>query len=209
MRPVLIFAWLVLLGGCVETRFESPPAEALKTCDARLKGLWTGSAPGDRDAALYVDAACTMQLIDKPARAAPRRIPLPARFAHLPGADYIVIDAAALKPLADLPPPHGIDPPPAQAWFLTRYAVDARQLSLTPVDTPRVARHVLDGTLDGSIDKSHGELHVFVRGDAARISRMLRDVPIFDPGNSLVLTRSTLDAQQFERELARGAVAPP
>ena len=45
-RVMLIGACLLLvllLAGCVETRFESPPGDNIETCDARWKGLWIGA----------------------------------------------------------------------------------------------------------------------------------------------------------------------
>lgn len=202
MKSTIVVFALLLLGACTETRFEAPLGSKLESCDARIKGLWTGADPADRDAAILVDSACRFFIIDKPASdQAVRRIELPVRYAHVDGRDYISVEAAAFKALTELAPPYGIDPAPAQAYFFARYRIDGTRLEIEQPNSERVAQRVLANTIDGTVSKTHAELHVFVRGDAARMLEIVRSEPIFDGSPPTVLVRSKQSLKQFERAL--------
>ena len=201
----LALALLALaLAGCVETRFQSPPGTELTACDARWNGLWVG-ADGDMDledvTAFAVDADCRFHVLDQPAPRGPlKRVEVPVRFVHADGKDYLVVPDDGLGDLVQVPPPRGIDPPPARSWFLARYAVRGDgSIDLFPVDSRRVAARVIDGTIEGTVDKTANDLHVYVRGDPARVLAMLRTVPMFEDEPALRLVRSPLDEAAFER----------
>lgn len=193
----------LVLAGCVETRFESPPGTELTACDARWQGLWVG-ADGDMDledvTAFAVDADCRFRVLDQPAPGGPlKRVEVQVRFAHADGRDYLVVPDDGLGDLVQVPPPHGVDPRPARSWFLARYVVRGDGgIDLFPVDSRRVAARVIDGTLDGTVDKTANDLHVYVRGDPARVLAMLRRVPMFTDEPALRLVRSPLDEAAFE-----------
>ncbi len=194
----------LVLAGCVETRFESPPGTQLTACDARWTGLWVG-ADGDMDledvTAFAVDADCRFRVLDQPSPGGPlKRVEVPVRFVHADGKDYLVVPDDGLGDLVQVPPPHGIDPPPSRSWFLARYAVRGDGgIDLFPIDSRRVAARVIDGTLDGTINKTANELHVYVRGDPARMLANLHAVPMFEDEPALRLVRSPLDEAAFER----------
>jgi hypothetical protein len=202
----LLIVAALLLAGCVETRFESPIGTQLRSCDARLKGLWTGSDPADRDAAIYMDDACHLFIVDRPATdKAVRKVELTAQYAAVDGKDYLVVDAASLQILTELKPPYAIDPAPAHSYFFARYHIDGKQLRIEQVDSEHVAQRVIAGKLQGTVSKTGGELHVFVRGDAARMLEFVRDSSNFKADPDLNLVRSALSLKQFEDALQRPA----
>jgi hypothetical protein len=208
------FVWIALsaivLGGCVETRFESPLGGRQESCDARWKGLWIGPDPADQSAAVFVDGACHVFVIDKPAPDKPvRRVELPVRYRHVEGRDYLSVEAAAFKELADLDPPYAIEPAPAHAYFFARYAISGDRLEIDMVNSKRVAQLVIDDKIDGTVGKSTNGLHVFVRGDPARMLEIVRNEPIFDGVTPTILVRSKQSADAFERNLERATAKQP
>lgn len=207
-------AWIALsaiaLGGCVETRFESPLGGRQESCDARWKGLWIGPDPDDQSAAVYVDTTCNLFVIDKPAADKPvRRVELPVRYKQVDGRDYLSVEAAAFKELADLDPPYAIEPAPAHAYFFARYTISGDRLEIDMVNSKRVAQLVIDDKIDGTVGKSRNGLHVFVRGDPARMLEIVRSEPIFDGVTPIILVRSKQSADAFERNLERAAAKKP
>ncbi|MBS0557280.1 MAG: hypothetical protein JSR27_07695 [Proteobacteria bacterium] len=204
MKRLLCILALLTLGGCVETRFESPLGGKLESCDARWKGVWTPAPPEAQDAGFFVDADCRFFVIDQPARDKPvRRVEVPLRYTQVGGQDYLVVADTALKDLVEIHAPPGIEPAPAQSYFFIRYRIDGDRIDLTQVNSERVAQLVETGKLDGTVSRANKELHVYVRGDAARMLKIVSDEPIFDGSVPTHLARSALSADAFERKLAR------
>lgn len=204
MKQLFCILAMLTLCGCVETRFESPLGDKLETCDARWKGLWTPAPPEAQDAAFFVDADCRFFVIDRPARDKPvRRLEIPLRYTQVDGQDYLVVADTALKDLVEIQPPPGIDPVPAQTYFFVRYRIDGDRIDLAQVNSERVAKLVEIGKLDGTVSRANKELHVYVRGDAARMLKIVRDEPVFEGSAPTYLARSALSVGEFERKLAR------
>ena len=200
------------LAGCVETRFESPLGDHLETCDARWKGLWTG-ADSDLDlghdvTAFHVNEDCEFSVLDQPeAGGALKHIHVPLNYVHVDNRDYIVIADTALAGLVKLKAPHGIDPVPPKSFFFARYQVRGERIALYPVDDAEVARLVIDGKLDGTVDKSRNELRVYVRGSRAQMLALVRGHEIFTRKPTLELVRSRKNLAEFERSLQQPAKA--
>ncbi len=208
MRSVILIPLLIALAACVETRFESIPGDAVEACDERWKGLWVYRAgPDEREddeLAFLVDEECRFQLLERPEKdGPPKAVHIPLNFVRGNGADYVVIADDQLSPVVDVRPVHGIDPPPAKAFFIARYRIDGDRLEIDAIDDRRVARLVIDNELSGTVDRSRNELHVFVRGDRARVLEILRTQPVFvdKPGATLERRQQTL--AEFERERTR------
>ena len=213
MRVALV-ACLLVLGGCVETRFESPPDLAIEPCDARWKGVWVepgdSAARGDDELAFVVDEACRFELLERPEKDGPLKpVHVPLNFLHDRGHDYLVVADDQLAGLVKLPPPHGIEPAPAKAFFIARYRISGDRLDIDTVDDRRMARLVVDNTLDGTVDRSRNELHVFIRGDRARILDVLRTQSVFGakPAAKLERRHASLAAYERERAAARAKAA--
>ncbi len=193
---------LLALGGCVETRFESPPGDNLESCDARWKGLWIGDdeKPKDSNTAFSVDDGCRFLLIDQPEKGGPfKEIRIPVNFVHADGKDYIVVSDVSLKGLVKITPPYAIDPPPEKSFFITRYQVRGDSIDLYSVNDQRMAQKVIEGKLEGTVAKTSNELHVFVRGDRAKTLDILRRDTIFNDKSELHLLNSRQTVAEFER----------
>jgi hypothetical protein len=216
-RPVRnVFALLaLLLAGCVETRFESPPGDNIETCDTRWKGLWIGADEqrrGELDlddvAAFHVDANCEFNVLDQVEAGGPlKRVHVPLNFVHAGGRDYIVVADTSLAGVVELDPPHGIDPAPRKSFFFARYRVRGDRIQVFTVDSKRAAGLVIDGKLDGTVDKTRNGLRVYVQGDRAQMLRMLREHAIFEDEPTLELVRSKQGVEAFERSLRRPPAA--
>jgi hypothetical protein len=199
----------LLLAGCVETRFESPPGDNIETCDARWKGLWIGADAerrGELDlddvAAFHVGANCEFTVLDQAEPGGPlKHVRVPLNFVHAHGRDYIVVADSALAGVVKLDPPHGVDPAPKKSYFIARYRVRGDRIEVYTVDSRRAASLVVEGTLDGTVDKTRTNLRVYVEGDRARTLETLRRHAIFEAKPTLELVRSRLDLDAFERSL--------
>ena len=77
------------------------------------------------------------------------------------------------------------------------------RIQLFTVDSKRAARLVIDGKLDGTVDKTRNGLRVYVRGDRSRMLGMVREHAIFEDKPTLELVRSKLGVDAFERSLRR------
>jgi hypothetical protein len=195
-----------LLAGCVETRFESPLGDRIETCDARLKGLWVDtdgeSKPGE---GVFVDADCRVLILEQPEATGPvKQIHVPVNFVHHRGDDYLVIADNQLAGLGEkIDPPHGITPPPEKSFYFARYRVSGDRLDLYDVDSERVAKLVIDGTLEGTVSKTGSDLHVYVRGDRARMLEIVRKHKIFSDKPQMKLERRKQSLAEFERAAMR------
>jgi hypothetical protein len=202
LRTGFVVAALLAIGGCVETRFESPPGDNLESCDARWKGLWIGEdeKPKDSNTAFAVDDGCRFLLLDQPEKGGPfKEVRIPVNFVHADGKDYVVVSDVSLKGLVKITPVYGIDPLPEKSFFITRYQVRGDHIDLYSVDEQRTAQKVIEGKLEGTVAKTSNELHVFVRGDRAKILDILRHDIIFNDKSQLHLTKSRQTAVEFER----------
>ncbi|HJT97300.1 MAG TPA: hypothetical protein VJ696_03220, partial [Rhodanobacteraceae bacterium] len=201
VRIALALAVLAL-GGCVETRFESPLGDNIETCDARWKGLWTGQEAdkpkGSEDAtAFYVDDECQFIVIDQPEKGgALKQIHVPVNYVHADGKDYIVVADTAIKSLVSLKPPHGVDPAPQKSFFFARYRVRGDRIELAQVDSARAAELVIEGKLGGTVDKTANELHVYVRGNRRQMLEIVRTHAIF-ADKALSLRRSDQSVESY------------
>ena len=204
MMPVLRWiagaGLLAVLAGCVETRFESPIGDNIETCDMKWKGLWGDADSATEPGAIYVDEDCRFIVLDQTERGGPlKQIHLPMNFVHADGKDYLVVADSALKGLVELKPPHGIDPPPDKSFFFARYRVRGDRVEINQVDSDAVAKLVIDGKLEGSVDKVANDLHVYVRGNRAQMLEIVRTLPIFQSKAPTVLVRRKQSVDEFER----------
>lgn len=194
----------LLLSGCVETRFESPLGDNIESCDVSWKGLWLAEEATTRervDGAFYVDDECRFHVLDQPEPGAPiKRIHVPLNFVHDGGNDYLVVSDAQLKGLVQLGPPHAVDPAPEKSFFFARYRVRGDRLDVYDVDSERVAKLILDAKLEGTIDKSSTELHVYVRGNRRQMLEIVRKNAIFSD-KPATLQRSEQSVEAYEKAL--------
>jgi len=205
---LIILASFIALGGCVETRFESTPGDHIEACDVRWKGLWVDvSEPSTRDEgdlAFLVDDDCKFHLLERPEKDGPfKPVHIPLNFVHDGDQDYVVVADNQLAGVVKLAAIHGVKPMPAKSFFIARYRIRGDHLEIDTVDSPRAAHMVIDDTLDGTVDRSPNELHVFVRGDRARVLEILRTKPIFASKPSATLGRRRQTLAEFEAERMR------
>jgi len=202
VRVLCMLAAAASLSGCVETRFESPLGDNIETCDTHWKGLWTDPESSDEPSAIYVDEECHFMVLDQPEKSGPiKRIHVPMNYVHADGKDYIVIADSSLKGLVELKPPYGIDPAPEKAFFFARYQIHGDRLEVDQVDSERVAKLVIDGKIDGSVSKTGNDLHVFVRGNRARMLEIVRTQSIFQTKSQTKLVRRKQTVDEFEQSV--------
>jgi hypothetical protein len=217
MTAVRIFAacFALALAGCVETRFESPIGDNIETCDAGWKGLWIDAdapnrdRPEKADAAFYVNDACEFIVLDQPEPKGPvKQIHVPINYVHADGKDYVVVADSAIKGLAELKAPYGVTPVPEKSFFFARYKLRGDRLDVYQVDSDRTAKLVIEGKLDGTVDKRQNELHVYVHGTRAQMLEIVRKQAIFeDKPVKLVRSRQTLE--QYEKTLLTDSPGEP
>jgi hypothetical protein len=208
---ILAAFFLLMLAGCVETRFASPLGDNIETCDAGWKGLWVSAdesnhdRPDETDAAFYVNDDCQFIVLDQPEKnGALKQIHVPVNYVHADGKDYIVVADTAVKGLADIRPVHGVTPAPEKSFYFARYRLRGDRLDLYQVDSERTAKLVIDGKLDGTIDKTRNELHVYVEGTRAQMLDLVRTQAIFvDKPVKLARSRQTLE--QYEKSMLSNA----
>lgn len=201
---LLFAASALLLGGCVETRFEAPLGDNIESCDVDWKGLWLadeGKTKESTDGAFYVDHECRFHVLDQTEPGAPLKpIHVPLNFVHDGGNDYIVVSDVQLKGLVKLPAPHAIEPAPEKSFFFARYRLRGDTLDLYDVDTERVARLILEAKIEGTIDKTATDLHVYVRGNRQKMLEIVRKHAIFSD-KPASLKRSEQSVEAYEKAL--------
>lgn len=197
-------ACVLLLTGCVETRFESPLGDNIESCDVSWKGLWMVEDKSSReldDGAIYVDDECRFHMLDQTEPGTPLKpIHVPLNFVHDGGNDYLVVSDAQLKGLVELDPPHAIEPTPEKSFFFARYRVRGDRLDIYDVDSERIAKLILDAKFEGTIDKTATELHVYVRGNRRQMLEIVRKHAIF-ADKPMSLKRSDLSVEAYEKAL--------
>ena len=206
---------LLALAACTETRFESPPGDEIVACDPAWKGLWVSESEkptnGETDElAFVVDQECRFILLERPEQdGPPKQIHIPLNFVHDHGKHCIVVADNQLGETVKLDPVHGIEPAPAKSFFIARYQVDHDRLRIWQVDSRRSAHLVIDNVLDGTVDRAHNELHVFIRGDRAKVLDILRKQKIFEDKPGADVHRIRLSLEEYEqRRSARRAGKP-
>ena len=196
---------LVSVGACTETRFESPPGDEIVTCDPAWKGLWVDASAGAStdepdELAFLVDKECRFLMLERPEKdGPPKQIHIPVNYVHDRGKDYVVVADSQLGEVVKLDPVHGIKPAPAKSFFVARYQVDHDRLRIWQVDSKRAAHLVIDDQLDGTVDSARKELHVYVRGDRAKILDILRTQKIFEDKPGADVRRINLSLEQYEQ----------
>jgi hypothetical protein len=201
-RLLCALAAAACLAGCVETRFESPLGDNIETCDTHWKGVWADPESSDEPSAIYVDDECHFMVLDQPEKTGPiKRIHVPMNYVHADGQDYIVVADSSLKGLVELKPPYGIDPAPEKSFFFARYQIRGDRLEVNQVDSERLAKLVIDGKIDGTVSKSGNDLHVFVRGNRARMLEIVRTQSIFQTKSTTKLVRRKQSVDEFEQSV--------
>jgi len=202
MRLLGLIATLCALLGCVETRFESPLGDNIETCDVQWKGLWADPDSPTEASAIYVDDECHFIVLDQPEKAgAIKQIHVPMNYVHADGKNYLVVSDASLKGLVELKAPHGIEPAPEKSFFFARYEIRGDKLQVNQVDSERVAKLVIDGKLDGTVSKTGNDLHVYVRGNRARMLEIVRTQAIFQTKSPTQLSKRKQTIDEFERSV--------
>lgn len=204
MRGLLLALAALLLAGCVETRFESPPGERIQRCDEGWKGVWLDRSEDSQVAGLHVDEQCRSFVLTQLEAGGPlRQAPVPLNFVEHRGQRYVVVADAALQDLLTLPPVHGVAPVPTRNFFIARYRLRSEKLEIHKVDDRAAARMIIDGALEGTVSSTLNELHVYVRGTREDTLRIIDTPGLFERKPSIVLERSRRTLAEVEAELMR------
>lgn len=204
MRGLLLALAALLLAGCVETRFESPPGERIQRCDEGWKGVWLDRSEDSQVAGLHVDEQCRSFVLTQLEAGGPlRQAPVPLNFVEHRAQRYVVVADAALQDLLTLPPVHGVTPVPTRNFFIARYRLRSEKLEIHKVDDRAAARMIIDGALEGTVSSTLNELHVYVRGTREDTLRIIDTPGLFERKPSIVLERSRRTLAEVEAELMR------
>ena len=202
LRTIVVVLFATLFGGCVETRFESPPGDNIETCDVHWKGLWGDPQSKNEPSAIYIDDECHFIVLDQPEKGGPlKRVHVPMNYVHADDKDYLVIADTSLKGLVEIKAPYGIDPLPQKSFYFVRYRIRGDSIEINQVDSERLAKLVVDRKLEGTVSKTANELHVYIRGNRAKMLEILRTQSIFEdkPSTKLVRRKQTID--EFEQSV--------
>ena len=83
-------------------------------------------------------------------------------------------------------------------------------MKIYSIDSTRVAHRILDKDLEGTIDSSKNDLHVYVKGDRARILEILRKYDLFEAKPGAEVRKIPLSLEDYERKrTARRKAAKP
>ncbi|HET9033550.1 MAG TPA: hypothetical protein VFN25_11655 [Dokdonella sp.] len=206
LRIVCCALSMLALAACTETRFESTPGDKIVACDPAWKGLWVdASANASKsepdELAFRVDQECRFFMLERPEKdGPPKQIHIPLNYVHDQGKNYLVIADNQLGEVVDLAPVHGIKPVPKKSFFIARYEVDHDRLRIYPVDAKRSASLVIDEVLDGTVDASNKQLHVYIQGDRAKVLDIVRNKKIFAEKPDAEVRRIKLSLEQYERK---------
>ena len=194
----------LILCACTETRFESPPGDAIEACDPAWKGFWIdasedASKDDADDAVFLVDQECRFLLLERPEKDGPlKQIHIPMNFVHDRGKHYLVVADNQLGGVVDIGPVHRMKPAPAKAFFVARYELNRDKLSIFDIDSSHVAHLVIDDKIDGTVDSGDKELHVFVKGDRQQILEILRKHDLFKAKPGAQAKRSKQSLEEYE-----------
>lgn len=197
---------ILALAACTETRFESTPGDKINACDPAWKGLWVDASvdasKGEPDElAFRVDQECRFFMLERPEKdGPPKEIHIPLNFVHDQGNHYLVIADNQLKEIVDLAPLHGIKPVSKKSFFVARYEVDHDRLRIFPVDAKRMANLVIDDVLDGTVDAREKQLHVYIKGDRAKVLDIVRSQKIFHSKPGAEVRRVHMSLQDYEHK---------
>ncbi len=215
LRTFTCLCAFLAMAACTETRFESTPGDQVLACDPAWKGLWvdasTDASTSEPDElAFRVDQECRFFMLERPEKdGPPKEIHIPVNYVHDRDKHYLVIADDQLGDVVDLPALHGINPVPKKSFFIARYEFAQDRLRIYPVDSKRTANLVIDDVLDGTVDSSKKQLHVYVQGDRAKVLDIVRDKKIFDDKPGAEVRRIKLSLEQYERKrTARRARKP-
>lgn len=206
---------LLALAACTETRFESPPGDEIVACDPAWKGLWVDasknrSSDEPDELAFLVDQECRFLMLERPEKdGPPKQIHIPLNFVHDRGKHYLVVADNQLGETVKLDPVHGIEPAPAKSFFIARYQVDHDHLRIWQVDSKRTAHLVIDDALDGTVDRTHNELHVFIHGDRNKVLEIVRKQTIFEEKPAADVRRIKMSLEEYERERSARRAGKP
>lgn len=206
IRSLCCLCVLFALAACTETRFESTPGDKILGCDPAWKGLWVddssdASTSEPDELAFRVDPECRFFILERPEKdGPPKEIHIPVNYVHDQGKHYLVIADDQLKEIVDLAPLHGIKPAPKKSFFIARYEISNDRLRVYTVDSKRTATLVVDDVLDGTVDASNKQLHVYIQGDRANILDIVRSKKIFDDKPGTEVRRIKLSLEQYERK---------
>jgi hypothetical protein len=191
----LLLVVIVLAAGCQRTLFSQAPA-AVDGCNVALQGHWVsvrkdGSADGEIEASLGPDCIATV-VEHRPD--GPRVWPPVALASGRVGRrDLLWLDAATVNAAFE------IETGPLDregAVYVFAYELDGERLNLLQPDHRRLARRVVDRSLDGAVLINGHDITVRLDGDAQALSTLVGQRRSFQRKDPLRFRRGTLAVER-------------
>lgn len=205
---LLLALWCAaMLSGCVETLFESQPAETMAACDPHFVGKWRVEPTDNKDSNdemfLIVERQCRRwRFIEDGKEDEKLEKTTHVAFGNVAGQALLTVKADPDKP--------GDNDPWRVGYYYFRYDLADKTIHLRGVDDRRVAHLIVDGKVFGrtqrvsrepgdqraSADGSN-ELHNFVAGGSAEMARVVQIEGLFADHDAYVL-KPARDAEIFK-----------
>jgi len=211
IAPLLLLAGL--LSGCVDTLFESQPAETVSSCDRRFEGRWrvlpADSKNQDDELFLIVDPQCKHWHFLEDGKEDEKL----ARTTHIAFASVAGKALLTVKVDPDAKDAGAADARWRDGYYYFRYEFADKSIHLRGVDDHRVAHLIIDGDIQGRTERvsrepadrrggSSSELHNFVAGKPDEMARVVQLDGVFGAADAYVLKPAT------RAEISRSAKKP-
>lgn len=202
-----------LLSGCVDTLFESQPADSVAACDNHFVGRWRVLPADSKDANdelfLVVDRGCKQWHFIEDGKEDEKL----ARTTHIAFASVAGKPLLSIKVDPDSDHASAADAQWREGYYYFRYEFADKTIRLRGVDDQRVAHMIIDGNVQGRTERvsrqpaeqrggSSSELHNFVAGKPAEMARVVQLDGVFAGSDAYTLKPAT------RAEISRSAKKP-
>jgi hypothetical protein len=179
-KSVLLLVCIALTG-CESTTFDSMPAGASDACPVNWPGGWIAiddQGHDDPGFAVFVSPQCAIENVSVTEKS-PAPAALKPMFWHNAGHEYAllgVIDSYSL-----MAEKRDADSVPAPGYFMLRWEIENQQMALRAPAHKRVATLIVNGAIDGSVErKKDRSLHNVINANPEQLRTLLQAIDLYD-----------------------------